>query len=252
MSYVRQGVSWCLPATKQCLRNKLLIQVLSCKAHSKNPFSLKSWCWRKPHQLQKQRGREEPFPGDEDPSTRNLRSQHTSVTPPATSPHPQDYPPSVMGSEGQLSAWNQRLRNWIAFPALAPGSLQLPNPWERGCVGGRLQVLLQIQTKSYVLSASSNRKDCYKLLFRFSLYCLRCNQPKRHMVCISELCRKPGEMCGENFGRRLMGSYFCHWVFICSWEEEKSQEERTQDAVWLAQSYCKLLSFQNFLLRLVC
>lgn len=39
---------------------------------------------------------------------------------------------------------------------------------------------------------------------------------------------------------------------ICSWEEKKSQEEHTQDVVWLAQSYHKLLGFQNFLLRLFC
>lgn len=37
----------------------------------------------------------------------------------------------------------------------------------------------------------------------------------------------------------------------CSWEEQQSQEEHTQDAVWLAQSYHKLLRFQNFLSRLV-
>lgn len=40
--------------------------------------------------------------------------------------------------------------------------------------------------------------------------------------------------------------------YICSWEEQKNQEEHMQDAVWLAQSYHNLLSFQNFLLRLVC
>lgn len=75
MSYLRQCVSWCLPPTKQCLRNKLLIWVVSCKTCSNDPFSLKSWYRRKPHQLQKQVGRKEPFPGGEDPSTRNVRSQ---------------------------------------------------------------------------------------------------------------------------------------------------------------------------------
>lgn len=101
-------------------------------------------------------------------------------------------------------------------------------------VCGRLQVLLQIQTKSCVLSASG--KDCRKWLFRFSLYCLWCRQPKCHMVCISEPCKKSREGVQREDWEKANEFLFLP-LSICFWGEQKSQGEHTQDAVWLAQSY---------------
>lgn len=129
-----------------------------------------------------------------------------------------------------------RLGKPAAFPALARMSC---SRWTCKRVGGWLQVhaFCQQQGEGWLWIAFWVR--------------LPRSQPKGHTVCISA----PGGRALGNVQRgdlEEINEFLFSPLSICSWEERKSQEERTQDAVRLAWSYHKLCSFQHCLLIGVC
>lgn len=118
-------------------------------------------------------------------------------------------------------------------------------------MGEQLKALLQIQQSLMCFLPATTGWIAVNYFSGLVYVVYGVNSQNDDIHCESLNCRRAQRNVQRENCKGINGFLFLS-LSVCSWEEKRSQEGYTQDAVWLVQSYNKLLGFQNFLLRLFC
>lgn len=159
-------------------------------------------------------GREEiKFPGDEDPSTRNLRSQQTSIAPPAPLPILQHTSRQSQArkdsSQPGIGGWENKLR----FQLWHVGACSCQTRRSVcGWVGGYRCCFRSRQSRMCSLPAVTGR---IAVNYFSGLVYIVYGVTSQNDIWFASLKRaeEHREMCREKAEKGLMNFYFCHWVF---------------------------------------